>query len=128
MQICDATEAQCVHAALLLGRTFKGHDFNWIPEGVKAGHYTASTIKINDVDRYLIAHHASPQGGLVINAVAQLTPSIGDMPGLVCAFKELARKHSCKWIEGITMRAGMLKELMKQGFKPSGVCVELSLA
>jgi hypothetical protein len=124
--ICDASPDQVARAAQLMGATFPGEDMGWIDDGLQAGHYHASTVTVDGAEKYLLVYHVTDQAGLNVNAAAQLAPG-GNFAALVAGMKLLARSLACKSVEGITMRAGVLKKLLEHGFQPGGVMVRLTL-
>ena len=95
---------------------------DWISKGLAAKTYQAHTVEISGVPQYLIVWHKNDQNVMHVNAVAQLEQG-GHTGGLVLAMKEIARRAACSAIQGVTVRAGMVKELCARGFKPVGVMV-----
>lgn len=127
-ELCPASDDALQRGALLLGRTFQGDEFfresAWLLDGVKAGHYTATTVKAGGVDRFLFAHHTNQQNALVLNAAVQLTPR-SDFNLLFQAGIELARRLNCRAVEFVTRRAGLVKQAVERGFKSEGVLLSL---
>jgi hypothetical protein len=75
---------------------------------------------------YLLVYHVTDQSNLCVNAAAQLAPG-GKFEELVAGVKLLARSLACKFVEAVTLRAGVLKKLLASGFKPVGVSVCLAV-
>ena len=123
IELCDATPSQIANAAQLLGKTF-ATDVTWLQAGLNEGHYRAETVKVAGVDRFLIIFHVNQQRVLFINAAAQLTRDFSDFGALSDGMIALAKKYACRAVEGMTLRAGVLKKLLEHGFTPIGVTVQ----
>jgi hypothetical protein len=122
IEIGLATPDQIAGASWLFGKTFD-EDTSWIQSGVKTKQYTADVVKIDGSDRYIIVHHVNEQKVLTINAVAQLSP-FSNFDALMEAFVFLAKKFSCRAIEGITRRRGLVEKCLNFGFQPCGVMLQ----
>jgi hypothetical protein len=126
VEICDASPAQVETAAQLLGKTF-AQDVQWLGAGVKDGTYKSSVVRIGSVDRFLLVYHINDQNVFFVNGAAQLTPKGGDFDALLEAVVTLAKKHACRAVETITIRAGLLKKMLAAGYSPIGVSLTLPL-
>ncbi len=114
------------NAAQVIGRTFGVHEA-WLHEGLGHGFYKSACIRVESVARYLVIFHITDQKALFINAAAQLTAGYKNFAALVEGMKQIAADNACNAIEGITIRAGVLKALLAEGFEPMGVSVKLAL-
>jgi hypothetical protein len=93
---------------------------DWIREGVKNGLYRANTLDANGTALYVIVWHKNDQSMMHVNALAQLNGG-GDFAFLMQGMKTLAKEYACQAIQGITVRAGLVKKLCEHGFRPLGV-------
>ena len=93
---------------------------DWIRDGIKKGLYLANTIDADGTPLYVIVWHKNDQGMMHVNALAQLNGG-ADFAFLMRGMKTLAQEFCCKAIQGVTVRAGLVKKLCEHGFKPVGV-------
>lgn len=124
IEILDATGEDVEHAAQFLGRKFSDMPHipgGWIQDGIAKGRYQAMKMAVDGVDRFLVVYHVNGQSSLVVNAAAQMTPDYSNFDAFMAGLKDFARQIGCKAVEGITLRAGMFKELLRHGWKPIGV-------
>ncbi len=117
-----ATAGQIEESKLLFGRTFGG-GFEWVTEGLAKGRYSQTMVQVEGVDSYLLVYSICDRKILFINAVAELKGGKNDFAALVEAMEILAEAKGCIGVEGLTLRAGMVKQLSENGFKPVGVCM-----
>jgi len=123
IELCEASQIEIDCAAQLLGKTFST-DAAWVSDGIKLGHYKAETVTVGGTARFLLIFHVNQQRVLFINAAAQLTRDFSDFGALSDGMIALAKKYACRAVEGMTLRAGVLKKLLENGFTPIGVTVQ----
>jgi len=121
VEMCDTTAEQFAAASQLLGKTFT--DTAWMEAGIQKGFYRAETLRVNGVARFVLVFHVNDQRVLFVNAAAQLTRA-SEFDALIQGVFALAKKYGCAAIETMTLRAGLLKQLLAHGFKPIGVSVQ----
>jgi hypothetical protein len=126
IEICQANGEQVENAAQLIGRKFDTQT-DWIKTGIEAGFYQAWNVHVAGSARYLVVYHITDQRTLFVNSAAQLTAEPGDFGDLVSGMIALAKHHACSAVEGVTLRAGVLKKLLQSGFEPVGVTVSLAI-
>lgn len=92
----------------------------WILDGITAGRYRANTVFVNHRREYVVIWHKNDQGAMHVNALAQLNTG-GFFPEMIAALKEICRDAGCHAIQGLTVRAGLVKKLCEHGFRAAGV-------
>ena len=123
IEICTATPEQEAAAIQLMGKTFDC-DAAWLS---RKDFYKAEVVTVDAVPRFTIFFHVNDQRVLFVNAAAQLSRGFSDFSALVSGMIAIAKKHGCSAVEGVTIRAGVLKKLLAAGFEPIGVNVSLKL-
>ena len=127
LSLCQTTAAQVGSAVQLLGSTFAA-DMAWIDSGLAQGFYQSTTICVDAVARFVVVWHINQQRVLFVNAAAALTPEFADFTALVEGVKVIARQNGCRAIEAMTLRAGLLKKLLADGFETIGVTVQFKIS
>lgn len=123
VELCDALPAEEQHAAQMMGRKFDC-EADWL---LNKDFYQSQTVRVNGERAFLVFYHVNDQRRLFVNSATQLTAKKIGVASLVQGCRALAQKLGCAGIETMTLRAGLLKELLAAGFKPIGVSVEYAL-
>ena len=127
ISLCETSAEQVASAVQLLGSTFAA-DMAWIDLGLAQGFYQSTTICVDNVARFVVVWHVNQQRVLFVNAAAALTPEFADFTALLEGVKYIAGQNGCRAIEAMTLRAGLLKKLLADGFKTIGVTVQFKIS
>ena len=119
--IIGAREPEISDAEAIFISTY-AQEKNWIMDGIKKGWYQAHTLCVESTPKYVIVWHKNDQSVMHVNAIAQINGG-GKFETLVAGMKAIAKKFDCRAIEGLTVRQGLIKKLMQNGFRPVGVTV-----
>lgn len=128
IEFCAAQPNQIEDGEFLLTRKLGDH--SWIKEGLRLGHFQSMVTKIDGVPRYLVIWHLNDQKFMMINAAALVGPAnpTENFSGLLPAMLDFARgTPGCQGVDCVTLRPGLAKLLLAQGWKPEGIYFSISV-